>query len=90
MWPFPDVPFNYARHNISDAYAGELTQQAEYLLSNPSVLIRITGYSNINALAFKRAQAVRDYLVREGIESFRMVLETKSGDELLARVAFLQ
>jgi peptidoglycan-associated lipoprotein len=77
--PLKDVLFEFDRHDLTPAARDILQSNAEWLKRNASTRIEIEGHcdergtSEYNlALAAKRAQAARDYLVTLGITPDRI------------------
>jgi peptidoglycan-associated lipoprotein len=77
--PLKDVLFEFDRHDLTPAARDTLQSNAEWLKKNASTRIEVEGHcdergtSEYNlALAAKRAQAVRDYLVTLGITPDRI------------------
>ncbi len=73
------VYFDFDKYDIRPGDAGILKQNAEMLKKNPNVKITIEGHccpigtSEYNmALGFRRANAVKDYLVKLGIAQDRL------------------
>ena len=72
-WPFPPVEFTFDHHNIPDSQVASLERQADYLLSTRS-LVTLIGHTDPRGeeaynygLARRRARAVYDWLVRQGV-----------------------
>ena len=77
--PLKDVLFEFDRHDLTPTARDILQSNAEWLKKNASTRIEVEGHcdergtSEYNlALAAKRAQAVRDYLVTLGIAPDRI------------------
>jgi peptidoglycan-associated lipoprotein len=77
--PLKDVLFEFDRHDLTTDARATLQGNAEWLKKNATARIEVEGHcdergtSEYNlALAAKRAQAVRDYLVTLGITSDRI------------------
>ncbi|MEZ0361099.1 MAG: OmpA family protein [Hydrogenobacter sp.] len=73
------IHFDFDRYNIKRDYIPLLNEVVKTLKENPNVRVRIEGYTdNIGTkayndkLALKRAKAVKDYLVKHGIEESRI------------------
>ncbi len=73
------VHFDFDKHNIKREYIPLLNEVVKTLKENPNVRVRIEGFTDDigpkaynDKLALKRAQAVRDYLVRAGIPADRI------------------
>lgn len=73
------VNFETDRYDVRAEDTGVLDAKAALLLANPSVRIRLTGHADERytdeynlILGTRRAEAVRDYLVRKGIEAGRL------------------
>jgi len=73
------VHFDFNKSNIKKEYIPLLNEVVKVLKENPNVRVRIEGFTdNIGSkayndrLALRRAQAVKDYLVRAGIPADRI------------------
>jgi len=73
------VHFDFDKHSIKREYIPLLNEVVKTLKENPNVRVRIEGFTdNIgpkaynDRLALRRAQAVRDYLVKAGIPADRI------------------
>ncbi|MEN3028806.1 MAG: OmpA family protein [Aquificaceae bacterium] len=73
------VHFDFNKHNIKREYLPFLEEVVKTLKENPGVRVRIEGFTDHigskaynDRLALKRAQAVKDYLVRAGIPADRI------------------
>ncbi len=73
------VHFDFDKYNIKREYIPLLNEVVKTLKENPNVRVRIEGFTdNIGSkayndrLALRRAQAVRDYLIRAGIPAERI------------------
>lgn len=73
------VNFETDRYDIRAEDTALLDAKAALLQANPSVRIRLTGHADERytdeynlILGTRRAEAVRDYLVRKGVETGRM------------------
>ncbi len=73
------IHFDFNRYSIKKEYIPLLNQVVKTLKENPNVRVRIEGYTDDigskaynDRLALKRAQAVKDYLVKHGIEESRI------------------
>ena len=96
-WPFPPILFDASQHNIRTDQTPTLKGMAEVLRADPGLLIRLTGMADERGpvelnhrLGYQRAQAVRDYLVREDVDPDQFVLVSggefpgRSQDEMAA------
>ncbi len=68
------VYFGFDRYQIQDEYMPLLNAQAAYLVANPSVNVQVQGHTDERgtpeyniALGQRRADAVRDYLLAQGV-----------------------
>ncbi|MFN3265147.1 MAG: OmpA family protein, partial [Aquificaceae bacterium] len=73
------VHFDFDKHNIKREYIPLLNEVVKALKENPGVRVRIEGFTDSigpkaynDRLALRRAQAVRDYLIKAGIPSERI------------------
>ena len=73
------IHFDYDKYNIRHDAAAIVEKNAEYLKSNPTIWIQIEGHCDERgsaeynlALGEKRASAVKDYLIKLGIEKKRL------------------
>jgi outer membrane protein OmpA-like peptidoglycan-associated protein len=73
------IHFDFDKYNIKRDYIPMLNEVVKALKENPNINVRIEGYTdNIGSkayndkLALKRAQAVKNYLVKHGIQESRI------------------
>ncbi len=73
------VHFDFDKHSIKREYIPLLNEVVKTLKENPNVRVRIEGFTDDigskaynDRLALRRAQAVRDYLVKAGIPADRI------------------
>ncbi len=73
---FEDVHFNYDKSALSERAKAVIKRTIQILENNPRAHIRIAGYTSAagteeynQALSVRRAKAVEEYLVKEGIAS---------------------
>ncbi|MEM0923680.1 MAG: peptidoglycan-associated lipoprotein Pal [Pseudomonadota bacterium] len=73
------VFFDTDRFNVSDEAARTLTAQAQWLAANPGTTATIEGHADERgtrqynlALGARRANAVRLFLIRQGVEADRL------------------
>jgi Outer membrane protein and related peptidoglycan-associated (lipo)proteins len=73
------IHFDFNKANIKKEYIPLLKEVAKVLKENPNINLRIEGYTDDigtkaynQKLALKRAMAVKDFLVKEGIEPERI------------------
>lgn len=73
------VPFNYDKYDLSEEAREIIRENAEVLNSNKMWSIRIEGYCDNRgtaeynlSLGQKRANSVRDYYVRLGVQPYRI------------------
>jgi outer membrane protein OmpA-like peptidoglycan-associated protein len=78
---FDDVQFDFDKYSLRPETFALLDQATQVLQQNPALKIRIEGYScNIGtakynlALGKRRANAVREYLVRHGVDAKRLTM----------------
>jgi outer membrane protein OmpA-like peptidoglycan-associated protein len=78
---FDDVQFDFDKYNLKPDTFALLDQAVKVLEQNPTLKVRVEGYScNIGtvkynlALGKRRANAVRDYLIRHGIAANRLTM----------------
>jgi len=74
-----NVSFTLAAASLEQSSYAELDRIAEWLLQNPSVRVEVGGYTDASGrresqmqLSQARAQAVRDYLVQQGVPAARV------------------
>ena len=72
-----DVFFNFNSFNIKESAKAVLKENAEVLKSNPDVVVFIQGYCDSREntdenLGFKRAHAVSNYIVKQGVDPQRV------------------
>lgn len=84
------VHFYFNRADIKKEYLPYLNVVAKFMKTHPSVKVKITGYTdNIGSksyndkLAMKRAMSVKNYLVKNGVEPSRIVIEGVGKDRYL-------
>ena len=73
------VHFDFDKHSIKREYIPLLNEVVKTLKENPNIRVRIEGFTDDigskaynDRLALRRAQAVRDYLVKAGIPADRI------------------
>ncbi|QWK19714.1 MAG: OmpA family protein [Hydrogenobacter thermophilus] len=73
------IHFDFDKYSIKREYIPLLNEVVKALKENPHVRVRIEGYTDSigskaynDRLALKRAKAVKDYLVKHGIEESRI------------------
>ena len=78
---FDDVQFDFDKYSLKPETFALLDQAVQILQQNPALTIRVEGYScNIGkvkynlALGKRRANAVRQYLVRHGVAANRLTM----------------
>ena len=84
-----DTFFTLNSSVISSEEAAKLNEYAEWLKEHPALKVLVTGYADRNTgtheqneeLSMARAKAVRDYLVKQGVEVSRIYMEAK-GDSV--------
>ena len=72
-----DVFFDFNSFNIKESAKAVLKENAEVLKSNPDVIVFIQGYCDSREntdenLGMKRADAINDYIVEQGVEPQRL------------------
>lgn len=72
-----DVFFDFNSFKIKDSAKAVLKENAEVLKSNPEVIVLIQGYCDAREntdenLGLKRAYAISDYFVKQGVEPRRV------------------
>ena len=83
-----DVFFTIGKFNISDAEGRKINEIVDYLNSNPSARVVVTGYADkgtgsaaINRrIAAQRAQEVTNILLSKGIAKNRIATDSKGSD----------
>jgi peptidoglycan-associated lipoprotein len=75
------VYFAGSGHGLTPAGQATLVAQAQWLLANPAILARIEGHADERtprdyalALGERRADAVRDFLVLQGVQPGRLTI----------------
>lgn len=75
-----NIFFEYNKSEIQDESEDELDRLFEFLKSNPAITIEISGHTDASGsaeynleLSKKRADAVKNYLVKKGVSSDRLV-----------------
>ncbi len=72
-----DVFFDFNSSNIKESAKAVLQENAEVLKSNPDVIVIVQGYCDSREntdenLGFKRAYAVSNYIVKQGVDPQRV------------------
>jgi peptidoglycan-associated lipoprotein len=74
-----DIPFDFDSYTIKPEFAQDLTHAAEWLKRNPGVKVLLEGNTDERGtieynmvLGQRRAEAVRDFLVRMGVDRGRI------------------
>lgn len=72
-----DVFFDFNSFNIKESAKAVLKENAEVLKSNPDVIVFIQGYCDAREntdknLGLKRAYAINDYIVKQGVDPQRV------------------
>ncbi len=82
------IYFDYDRHNIRKDQLDRAEKNLKFLKDHPDVRAIITGYcdergtSEYNmSLGEKRAQIVRDYMIKGGIDANRLKIQSKGEEE---------
>jgi len=85
------VHFAYDKSDLTDSSRAALDSKVKVFQSNPAMRILIVGHTDDRgtgaynlALGTRRAEAVRDYLVAQGVASSRVELETRGETQPLA------
>ena len=85
------VNFDYDKSNIKSEFAPILDEAAQTLKDNPDINVRISGHTDSigsdeynQRLSDRRAQAVKQYLVSQGIASSRLSTEGRGEREPIA------
>ncbi|NPA53550.1 MAG: OmpA family protein [Aquificae bacterium] len=84
------IHFDFNKYNIKREYLPYLNVISRYLKANEDLKVKIIGYTdNIGSkeynekLAYKRAKAVRDYLIKMGISPSRIEILGKGKEDYL-------
>jgi outer membrane protein OmpA-like peptidoglycan-associated protein len=85
------VHFAYDKSDLTDSSRAALDAKVKVFRANPTMRILIVGHTDDRgtgaynlALGTRRAEAVRDYLVAQGVASSRIELETRGETQPLA------
>ena len=85
------VHFATDKATLSEDAKDILLRQAEWLLENPTVDISVDGHADLRAssaynqrLGMRRAKAVRDYLVKAGVDGSRISIRSSGENEPVA------
>lgn len=85
------VHFDFNKHQIKREYIPLLNEVAKTLKENPSIMVRIEGFTDHigpkaynDKLALKRAQAVREYLIKAGVQAERIEVVGFGKDKYIA------
>ena len=77
-----NIFFEYAKARLTKVSRAELNRMSTFLEENPAVSIRISGHTDSigtrednSALSRQRAEAVRDYLLKTGIDPERITIK---------------
>lgn len=80
---FNNVYFETSKSDIKDVDKAELDKMVEILKDNPNMSIAIIGHADVRGttnanqvLSRERAAAVRNYLITEGVQSYRLRIES--------------
>ncbi|WP_456402319.1 OmpA family protein [Persephonella sp.] len=84
------IHFEFNKHNIKREYLPYLNVISKYLKSKPNLKVKIVGYTDSigsksynDKLAYKRALAVKEYLVNQGIPEDRIEIVGKGKEKYL-------
>ncbi|TAE55933.1 MAG: cell envelope biogenesis protein OmpA [Nostocales cyanobacterium] len=87
-----NIHFALDQYNISPASGKILNQIAKVLTENPSIIVELHGHTDTRAseeynikLAERRANATRNYLIRQGIDPARMTIRSYGETQLLTQ-----
>ncbi|MCS7263004.1 MAG: OmpA family protein [Aquificaceae bacterium] len=85
------IHFDFNKHTIKREYIPLLNEVVKTLQENPNIRVRIEGFTDHvgtkaynERLALRRAQAVRDYLIRAGIPADRIEVAGFGKDRYIA------
>jgi OOP family OmpA-OmpF porin len=85
------VNFDYDKSNIKSEFVPILDEAAQTLKDNPDINVRISGHTDSigsdeynQQLSERRAQAVKQYLVSEGIAASRLSTEGRGEQDPIA------
>ena len=86
--PLGDVFFGYDRIDLTDESRGNLSKNAEWMKRWGSTKVMVEGHADSRgtneynlALAERRADAVRDYLVSLGVPAARLTIVSKGEEQ---------
>jgi OOP family OmpA-OmpF porin len=78
-WVVPGLSFAFDKTDIKDEYRGDLANMVRVLNENPGITVRLDGHTDsvgpekyIQGLSERRADAVRSYLLGQGIDGDRL------------------
>ncbi|MBE0470851.1 MAG: OmpA family protein [Methyloprofundus sp.] len=81
-WSFNDIEFDTNKATIKPSYAPLFTNAVKTLKLNPSITVQLEGHTDSTgaesynqALSVRRAQAVKDHLVSQGIDANRLTVK---------------
>jgi OOP family OmpA-OmpF porin len=78
-WIVPGFEFAFDKTDIDSRYEGDLANMIRVLNENPGITVRLDGHTDSvgpeaynQGLSERRADVVREYLVRQGIDGSRV------------------
>jgi OOP family OmpA-OmpF porin len=79
-WVIQNIEFDYNKYNIKEQYYPRLNKVVAILMNNPGLKVEIAGHTDgigssqyNQTLSEKRAQAVKEYIVNQGIPSSQLL-----------------
>ncbi len=85
------IHFDFDRYTIKKEYLPVLNEVVRIMKENPNAMLRIVGYTDDigskeynDRLALRRTQAVRDYLVSQGVDSSRIEIKAVGKADYIA------
>jgi len=79
---FPLINFDHNSYSISEKDSVDIINLASVLKMNPNATIEIGGHRELsenNSISYLRAEKIRDFLIRKGIDSNKLVTKDYEG-----------
>jgi peptidoglycan-associated lipoprotein len=88
------VHFAFDKSELTDSARKILNEKVAVFRANPGLTVVILGYTDVTgtdgynmALGERRAQAAKDYIVSQGIDASRVIIESKGERQQIANTA---